>query len=114
MLRTALHAVGRGRRVPRTGYAQLNSKIGPREYYKGKGAKSTGSHTSKGINSRARLLFASAYDEEAAFLRAVGNVGRGCARSAGGYKLQKEKLPQYVVPDLTDFKVGHGWIVAFS
>jgi large subunit ribosomal protein L41 len=38
-----------GRAVPRTGIKILTSKRGPRDYYKGKGCKSTGRHTSKGI-----------------------------------------------------------------
>lgn len=38
-----------GRAVPRTGIKILTSKRGPRNYYKGKGCKSTGRHTSKGI-----------------------------------------------------------------
>lgn len=41
-------ALGRGRRVPRVGFTRLTSKQGPRGYYKGKGAASTGQHTSKG------------------------------------------------------------------
>ena len=39
----------RARRVPRTGYTQLTSKIGPRNFYKGKGVPSTGRKTSKGM-----------------------------------------------------------------
>jgi hypothetical protein len=42
------HLVKRGRRVPRQGFAQLTSKIGPVGYYKGKGSNSEGRHTSKG------------------------------------------------------------------
>jgi hypothetical protein len=38
----------RGRRVPRTGFKQLTSKIGPRNFYKGKGCAPTGRHTRKG------------------------------------------------------------------
>ena len=38
----------RGRRVPRTGFKQLTSKIGPRTYYKGKGCAPTGRNTRKG------------------------------------------------------------------
>ncbi len=51
-------AVVRGstRRVSRAGAAQLNSKRGPRNYYKGKGAKATGQHTSKGACSSALQL----------------------------------------------------------
>lgn len=41
-------ALGRARRVPRVGFTRLTSKQGPRTYYKGKGAASTGHHTSKG------------------------------------------------------------------
>lgn len=70
MLRAALLAFGRGRKVPRIGYTQLTSKRGPKDYYKGKGALATGVHTRK-----------------------------------GGYKVQKEKAPDFVVPDLTGFKL---------
>ncbi|BBN11583.1 large subunit ribosomal protein L41 [Marchantia polymorpha subsp. ruderalis] len=59
-----------GRIVPRSGLTALTTKRGPKGFYKGKGCKSTGRHTSK-----------------------------------GGYILMAEKLPQYVVPDLTDFKL---------
>ncbi|KDD73992.1 hypothetical protein H632_c1671p0 [Helicosporidium sp. ATCC 50920] len=38
----------RGRRVPRHGFAQITSKQGPKNFYKGKGCKPTGKHTSKG------------------------------------------------------------------
>ena len=41
-------AVRRGRRVPRRGFDQLTSKIGPIGYYKGKGGPPAGRHTSKG------------------------------------------------------------------
>jgi hypothetical protein len=41
-------AVRRGRRVPRRGFNQLTSKIGPIGYYKGKGGPPAGRHTSKG------------------------------------------------------------------
>ena len=52
MLNLLVAAVrGTTRRVPRAGAAQLNSKRGPRNYYKGKGAKATGRHTSKGGRS---------------------------------------------------------------
>ncbi|CAM6127842.1 unnamed protein product [Calypogeia fissa] len=60
----------RGRVVPRKGLTALTTKRGPKGFYKGKGCKSTGRHTSK-----------------------------------GGYVLMPEKLPIYVVPDLTDFKL---------
>lgn len=39
---------GRGRRVPRQGLLTLTSKRAPRNFYKGKGVKSTGRHTRKG------------------------------------------------------------------
>ncbi len=48
MLRSALLAFTRGRKVPRTGYTVLTPKRGPRDYYKGKGAQPTGKHTRKG------------------------------------------------------------------
>ena len=41
-------ALGRSRRVPRKGFTLLTSKQGPKNFYKGKGAASTGKHTSKG------------------------------------------------------------------
>ena len=41
-------ALGRARRAPRVGFTRLTTKQGPRTYYKGKGAASTGHHTSKG------------------------------------------------------------------
>ena len=44
----ASHVVRRGRRVPRSGFTQLTSKIGPIGYYKGKGCSNEGRHTSKG------------------------------------------------------------------
>jgi large subunit ribosomal protein L41 len=49
MLRSALLAFTRGRKVPRTGYTVLTPKRGPRDYYKGKGAQPTGKHTRKGV-----------------------------------------------------------------
>lgn len=70
MLRAALTAFGRGRKVPRVGYTQLTSKLGPKDYYKGKGAQPTGVHTRK-----------------------------------GGFRVQPEKAPDFVVPDLTGFKL---------
>jgi len=42
------HVMKRGRRVPRQGFTQLTSKIGPIGYYKGKGCSNEGKHTSKG------------------------------------------------------------------
>ncbi len=38
-----------GRAVPKSGIGALTSKRGPRNFYKGKGCKSTGRHTSKGF-----------------------------------------------------------------
>jgi len=46
----------RGRRVPRTGYKQLTSKLGPRTYYKGKGCAPTGRHTRKGEKQPSNFL----------------------------------------------------------
>ncbi len=48
MLRLLAQLAGRSRRVPREGLMVLNSKRGPKNFYKGKGVKSTGRHTSKG------------------------------------------------------------------
>ncbi len=48
MLQQFLAAAARGRRVPRKGFTALNSKRGPRTFYKGKGAEPTGHHTRKG------------------------------------------------------------------
>ena len=39
---------GRGRKVPREGLLVLNSKRGPRNFYKGKGVKNTGKTGNKG------------------------------------------------------------------
>lgn len=61
---------GRGRKVPRQGLLVLNSKRGPRNFYKGKGVKNTGISTSK-----------------------------------GSFKVLPERLPNFVVPDLTDVKL---------
>lgn len=61
---------GRGRSVPRQGLLILNSKRGPRNFYKGKGVKNTGKSTSK-----------------------------------GGFEVMSERLPNFVVPDLTDVKL---------
>jgi hypothetical protein len=51
---------GRARRVPRAGFKQLTSKIGPRTFYKGKGCTPIGRHTRKGgwrhASSSTRLL----------------------------------------------------------
>lgn len=41
-------ALGRSRRVTRVGFTRLTTKQGPRNYYKGKGAPSTGKHDRKG------------------------------------------------------------------
>ena len=49
MLQHMLAAAVRGRRVPRKGFTALNSKRGPRTFYKGKGAEPTGRHTRKGL-----------------------------------------------------------------
>lgn len=48
MLQQFLAVAARGRRVPRKGFTALNSKRGPRTFYKGKGAEPTGHHTRKG------------------------------------------------------------------
>lgn len=48
MLSGFLTAVAKGRRVTRTGFTVLNSKRGNKNFYKGKGVQSTGTHTSKG------------------------------------------------------------------
>jgi large subunit ribosomal protein L41 len=45
-------AFARGRRVPRSGYKQLTSKVAPRTFYKGKGCAPTGRHTRKGEMER--------------------------------------------------------------
>ena len=49
MLQQMLAAAVRGRRVPSKGFTALNSKRGPRTFYKGKGAEPTGRHTRKGL-----------------------------------------------------------------
>ena len=48
LIASILGGLGRSRRVPRTGLWQLNSKRGPRNFYKGKGVAPTGRHTRKG------------------------------------------------------------------
>ena len=48
LIASILGGLGRSRRVPRTGLWQLNSKRGPRDFYKGKGVAPTGRHTRKG------------------------------------------------------------------
>jgi Mitochondrial ribosomal protein L27 len=48
LIASILGGLGRSRRVPRTGLWQLNSKRGPRNFYKGKGVEPTGRHTRKG------------------------------------------------------------------
>ena len=48
MFQQLLSAAVRGRRVPRKGFTALNSKRGPQNFYKGKGAEPTGKHTRKG------------------------------------------------------------------
>eukprot|EP00884_Botryococcus_braunii_P011041 jgi/Botrbrau1/19939/Bobra.0059s0056.1 len=48
MLQYFGHLLLRGKRVPSKGWTRLTSKIGPIGYYKGKGVKSVGHHTSKG------------------------------------------------------------------
>lgn len=70
MLQYLLAAAVRGRSVPRTGFTALNSKRGPKNFYKGKGAEPTGRHTRK-----------------------------------GGYQILKDRLPEFVVPDLKNFKL---------
>ncbi|MBA0597277.1 hypothetical protein Gorai_007088, partial [Gossypium raimondii] len=78
--------IGRTFRRKRTSSLDiLSSKRAPRDYYKGKNCKSTGFHTRKGS-----ILFFNFITE---------------ACTAGGYVVMQEKLPNYVVPDLTDFKV---------
>ena len=107
MVTGTLALLARGRRVPRTGWAQLTSKIGPKNFYKGKGVPSAGKHTSKGERvcqaPRILLLFRRH--------RAL-NAGSGAwckllrpGLFAGGYRLLQGKLPNFVVPDLTGFKV---------
>ena len=48
MFQQLLSAAVRGRKVPSKGFTALNSKRGPRTFYKGKGAEPTGKHTRKG------------------------------------------------------------------
>ena len=96
-----------GRAVPRTGIKILTSKRGPRNYYKGKGCKSTGRHTSKGIVTR--ICFRLSLRETV--MRLLSNVAlmtyvvQRELSGAGGYVLMDEKLPKYIVPDLTNCKV---------
>lgn len=48
MLQFLGHVMLRGKRVTSKGWTRLTSKIGPIGYYKGKGVKNVGHHTSKG------------------------------------------------------------------
>lgn len=48
MLQLLGHVMLRGKRVTSKGWTRLTSKIGPIGYYKGKGVKNVGHHTSKG------------------------------------------------------------------
>ena len=47
---------GRGRRVPRNGLLILNSKRGPRNFYKGKGVKNTGKSGNKGERLQGEMM----------------------------------------------------------
>ena len=84
--------VGRARRVPRTGYSQLTSK---RSAIKGRGVPSVGRKTTKGAAGAARQMPCVQYDDPAA--------------GAGAFLLLKERLPNFVVPDLTGFKARGVW-----
>ncbi|KAK9810958.1 hypothetical protein WJX73_000985 [Symbiochloris irregularis] len=48
MLQGLIGLATRGRRVPRSGWTQLTGKVGPKNFYKGKGVPSAGKNTSKG------------------------------------------------------------------
>ncbi|DBA95191.1 TPA: hypothetical protein ACH3X3_013095 [Trebouxia sp. C0006] len=84
MLQQFLAVAARGRRVPRKGFTALNSKRGPRTFYKGKGAEPTGHHTRKGKTLLEMHQLAADI-------------------TPGGYQLLKDKLPEYIVPDLKGF-----------
>ena len=91
MLQQMLAIAVRGRRVPSKGFTALNSKRGPRTFYKGKGAEPTGRHTRKGsvvVNEKQAVMLLDTAD--------------WCS---GGYETLKGKLPEYVVPDLKGFAV---------
>ena len=89
---------GRGRRVPRKGFTQLTSKLGPKNFYKGKGVPSTGHHTRKGEKT---------FGLEGTDFRHVLMTMAAANEYllAGTYVILKDRLPDYVVPDLSDFKV---------
>ena len=107
----------RGRRVPRTGYKQLTSKVGPRTFYKGKGCAPTGRHTKKGEFAEG-CLFAAAVPRRAVLLSPSSTAKLPVLTVfpsmlfddpyTGGYIVEPEKLPQYIVPDLTGFEVCAG------
>lgn len=88
---------GRGRRVPRKGFTQLTSKLGPKGYYRGKGVPSVGHHTRKGEAAENLCMCGP--------LLIVGLANTLCFLCAGGYIILKDRLPNYVVPDLTGFTV---------
>lgn len=94
-----------GRAVPRTGIKILTSKRGPRNYYKGKGCKSTGRHTSKGtiIPEIKRLIQNKAHCIVIWTHLIQPRTPLGLC--TGSYVLMDEKLPKYIVPDLTNCKV---------
>jgi hypothetical protein len=103
-----------GRAVPKSGIGALTSKRGPRNFYKGKGCKSTGRHTSKGFFLSCSLLFLLCLflrrflsDSASVFLFCLVCIRFSLARYllSGAYVLMEEKLPKYVVPDLTNCKV---------
>ena len=108
----------RGRRVPRSGYKQLTSKVAPRTYYKGKGCAPTGRHTRKGEREKH-----SAFKVELMCLwRATAQVAGPpffcwqlseteeglltlCFFVVGGYIIEPWRLPEYILPDLSGFNV---------
>ena len=103
-------AFARGRRVTRKGYTQLTSKFGPRTFYKGKGCLPTGTHTRKGRGGRemSLLCWETQVISRDARWATILNALPLCLH-AGGYVATKERLPVFLVPDLTKVEVRRVW-----
>jgi hypothetical protein len=127
-------AAARGRRVPRAGWATLNSKIGPVGFYKGSGIKATGRHTRKGRAERRVCVYGVRVLGRWPWRDApLGRGGRARERAAarcglpsstsrsshtlslsltlsstltGAYQVLPERRPRYIVPDLSACEVG--------
>ena len=120
---------GRGRRVPREGLLRLSSKNGNQNFYKGKGVKSTGVHTSIGrpflslsqasmgyktlIQIQIDLIYCmtARLHQWASSVYLVHIAFSMCSErlSAGGYKALDARKPEYIIPDLSKTQVGTFW-----